>query len=449
MTSDTVQCPALMVSAPASGQGKTSVTAAIARFHARRGRRVRVFKSGPDFIDPMILACASGSPVHQLDLFMGGEAQCRALLHDAASCADLILVEGAMGLFDGAPSSADLAAVFGLPVVAVIDAGAMAQTFGAIAHGLASYRSGVSIAGVVANRVGSLAHGRMVGDSLPSGLPMAAALTLDANLTLPERHLGLVQARELPPLDAHIDRLADAWERGGGADFLPAPVAFDPPMRSVSTATPASALRGVRIAVANDEAFSFVYAENLETLRDLGAELLLFSPLADATRPVCDALWLPGGYPELHATRLQTNWTMAASVRTHHAQGKPILAECGGLLYLLDGLTVAVTGDPAGKLRRYELAGVLTGEARMEKQLTAIGLQAVTLPEGELRGHSFHHSSLATPLPTIARGRCPNGGRTAEAVYRQGSTTASYVHLYFASNPGAVARLFHPNSATS
>src|ERR1017187_7034515 len=141
MTSDTVQCPALMVSAPASGQGKTSVTAAMARFHARRGRRVRVFKTGPDFIDPMILACASGSPVHQLE--------CRALLLHPASCADLILVEGAMGLFDGAPSSADLAAVFGLPVLAVIDAGAMAQTFGAIAHGLASYRSGVSIAGVV------------------------------------------------------------------------------------------------------------------------------------------------------------------------------------------------------------------------------------------------------------------------------------------------------------
>jgi cobyrinic acid a,c-diamide synthase len=431
-----------MVSAPASGQGKTSVTAAMARSHARRGRRVRVFKTGPDFIDPMILACASGQPVRQLDLFMGGEAQCRALLHEAAGSADLILVEGAMGLFDGAPSSADLAAAFGLPVLAVIDAGAMAQTFAAIAHGLASFRSDVSLAGVVANRVGSAAHGRMVGESLPPHLSLAAALRFDAALGLPERHLGLVQARELPFLAAQLDRLADAWERGGGADFRPAAVAFARPAPDAESAAAAGALRKVRIGVANDEAFSFVYADNLDTLRDLGAELATFSPLDDAALPACDALWLPGGYPELHAERLEANRAMAAAVRMHHAQGRPILAECGGLLYLADGLTVPGPGGDGG--RRYAFAGVLAGEARMHEQLTAIGLQAVDLPEGALRGHSFHHSSLSTALPPIARGRCPNGGRTAEAVFRIGATTASYMHLYFPSSPGAVGRLFHP-----
>jgi cobyrinic acid a,c-diamide synthase len=175
----------------------------------------------------------------------------------------------------------------------------------------------------------------------------------------------------------------------------------------------------------------------------------MFSPLIDAVLPACDALWLPGGYPELQATALEANRTMAASVRTHHAEGKPILAECGGLLYLMEGLTVEPMGRQAGDPRRYKLAGVLAGEARMEEKWTAIGLQAVTLPEGELRGHSFHHSSLATPLPAIARGRCPNGGRTAEAVYRWGSATASYMHLYFPSNPGAIARIFCPSSAAS
>ena len=448
------RCPALLIGAPASGQGKTSVTAAIARSHARRGARVRVFKTGPDFIDPMILARASGAPVHQLDLFMGGESHCRALLHAAAGAADLILVEGVMGLFDGKPSSADLAAAFGLPVLAVIDASAMAQTFGALAHGLASFRADVRVAGVVANRVGSPAHARMVGESLPAGLPLVAALPRDAALALPERHLGLVQAMELPELDAQLDRWADAWEQAGGGDFAPAPVVFDatssdlpnapdtPGATGVPGATsmpsvPPPLLAGVRVAVANDRAFSFIYPANLDTLRALGAAPVFFSPLADSTLPPCDALWLPGGYPELHAAALAANAGMGDAIRRHVAAGKPLLAECGGLLYLLDALT-----DLDG--RRHAMLGLLAGTARMQKRLAALGLQAVALPEGELRGHSFHYSTLETPLAPIARGRNPNGGTTAEAVYRDGRLTASYIHIYFASNPQAAAALFAP-----
>ena len=161
-------CPALLVTAPASGQGKTTVTAALAHWHRSQGRRVRVFKTGPDFLDPMVLERASGAPVQQLDLWMGGEAHCAELLHSAAAQADLILVEGAMGLHDGTPSSADLALHFGLPVLAVIDASSMAQTFGAVAHGLATYRPGLQLAGVLANRVGSAGHAQMVRESLPA-----------------------------------------------------------------------------------------------------------------------------------------------------------------------------------------------------------------------------------------------------------------------------------------
>ena len=427
---------ALLISAPASGQGKTSVTAAIARHHARLGQRVRVFKTGPDFIDPMILARASGHPVHQLDLFMGGEAHCRALLHEAAQAADLVLVEGVMGLFDGQPSSADLAATFGLPVLAVIDAAAMAQTFGALALGLARYRSDVRVVGVVANRLGSAAHARMVGEALPADLPLVAALLRDSALGLPERHLGLVQAMELPGLDAQLDRWADAW----AAALCPA---FDWPSADFAPAAPAEPtgpwLGGVRIAVASDAAFSFLYPANLELLRKLGAELVFFSPLSDGALPPCDAVWLPGGYPELHAAALSANRALAADLQRHHARHKPMLAECGGLLYLLEALT-----DLAGV--RHAMAGVLPGEAVMHKRLKAIGLQEVRLPEGVLRGHSFHYSSLQTPLPPIARGESPNGRDTAEAVYRQGRLTAGYIHHYFPSHPRAVAALFGPST---
>ncbi|MET0350125.1 MAG: cobyrinate a,c-diamide synthase [Rhizobacter sp.] len=429
----TATCRALMVSAPASGQGKTSVTAAIARHHVRRGERVRVFKTGPDFLDPMVLARASGAPVFQLDLFMAGEAACRRLLAEAAAEADLILVEGVMGLYDGDPSSADLARAFGLPVLAVIDASAMAQTFGALVHGLATFQPGVSVAGVVANRVGSPGHARMVGDSLPAGLPLVAALGRDAALSLPERHLGLVQAAELPDLDARLDRWADAWAAAVASGFEAPAVAFT----SMPDEPVPRLLDGVVIAVARDTAFSFIYPANVQCLERLGARLVWFSPLADDALPDCDAVWLPGGYPELHAAALGPGRPMAASLRAHDAAGKPLLAECGGLLSLLDGLTT-VDGT------RHAMAGLLPGEATMSRRLAALGLQSVAWPEGEVRGHTFHYSVLATPLEPRVRATSPNGRGTAEAVYRRGRLTASYVHAWFPSNPAAVAAWFHP-----
>ncbi|MHB1142878.1 MAG: cobyrinate a,c-diamide synthase [Sulfuricaulis sp.] len=425
------RCPALLITAPASGQGKTTVTAALARRHRNRGREVRVFKTGPDFLDPMILERASGNPVYQLDLWMGGEDHCRHLLYEAAGDADLILIEGVMGLFDGDPSSADLAALFGIPVLAVIDASAMAQTFGAVAFGLARFRDDVPIAGVFANRVGSERHAAMLAPSLPQGLPAMGWLARDANIALPDRHLGLVQAGEIGDLDARLEQSAAALKLAD--DTLPAPMAFAP----AKTAAPAKRLAGVRIAVANDAAFSFIYRANLDTLRTLGAELVFFSPLADAALPEADALYLPGGYPELHLDRLAANRNMKEAVRTHHAANKPIVAECGGMLYLLESLTDAQS-------RRAGMAGILPGHAHMQPRLAALALQGVVLPEGALRGHTFHHSRLETTLAPITRGTCPNGGKTAEAVYRSGQLTASYTHFYFPSNPQAVAGLFQP-----
>lgn len=419
-------CPALFVSAPASGQGKTTVTAALARRERERGKRVRVFKTGPDFIDPMILERASGGAVYQLDLWMGGEDHCRRLLYDAAGEVDLILIEGVMGLFDGKPSSADLATLFGIPVLAVIDASAMAQTFGAIAYGLTHYRSDVPSAGVFANRVGSEYHAAML-TAKPNEL--AGWMARDANITLPDRHLGLVQAAEIADLDARLSRAALGLHGLDESFFKP--IAFT----SSAYAQQQRLLDGLRIGVARDHAFSFIYRANLDTLQALGAELLYFSPLTDTTLPALDALYLPGGYPELHLSTLQNNRDIRLAIQAHHAAGKPILAECGGMLYLLESLT-----DAEG--RRGDMLGLLPGHAVMQKQLTAIALQQVALPEGNLRGHTFHHSRLETDLTPIARGACPNGGKTAEAVYRIGPLTASYVHSYFPSNPEAAARLF-------
>jgi len=425
-------CPAVLIAAPASGQGKTTVTAALARLHRNLGRTVRVFKCGPDFLDPMIHERASGAPVYQLDLWMIGVEESRRLLWEAAGEADLILIEGVMGLFDGTPSSADLARHFGVPVLAVIDGTAMAQTFGALALGLARYQPDLPFAGVLANRVGSLRHAQLLEGSLTEGLRWYGGLSRERGIELPSRHLGLVQASELNDLDQRLDAAAEAL--GASCDAaLPPAVRFAAPD---AVALP-PLLAGVRIGVARDEAFAFLYGANLDLLRAMGAELTFFSPLHDTVLPAVDSLYLPGGYPELHHGALAQNTAMGEAIRAHHADGKPLLAECGGMLYLLDALT-----DVAGQ--RAELLGLLSGEAVMQKRLAALALQTVDLPEGALRGHTYHHSLTETPHTPIARGHSPNGGRGAEAVYRLGRLTASYVHFYFPSNPEAAAALLRP-----
>lgn len=425
-------CPALFISAPASNQGKTTITAALARLHRRQGRKVRVFKTGPDFLDPMILRQASGQPVYQLDLWMGGEAHCRQLLAEAAKDADLILVEGVMGLFDGNPSSADLARTFGIPVLAVVDGSAMAQTFGAVAYGLANYRPDVPFAGILANRIGGAYHAQLLAESMPEALHFYGAVARDAAIELPHRHLGLLQAEEIADLETRLERTADALLQ---TELAVLPPAVEFAAQPAPTLPPL--LQGIRIAVAHDPAFAFLYQANLDVLQAMGAELHYFSPLTDRALPEADSLYLPGGYPELHLAQLSSNQAMQDAIRAHHAAGKPILAECGGMLYLLESLT-----DHAGLCGN--MVGLVPGQAIMQKHLTALALQSVALPEGELRGHTYHHSQLECRAQPIAHGHCPNGGKTAEAVFRDGRLAASYVHFYFASNPEAAAQLFLP-----
>ncbi|PZW71013.1 cobyrinic acid a,c-diamide synthase [Pseudomonas sp. URMO17WK12:I1] len=426
------QCPALVIAAPASGQGKTTVTAALARLHTRQGKRVRVFKCGPDFLDPMILSRASGNPVYQLDLWMVGETESRRLLWEAAGEADLILIEGVMGLFDGSPSAADLARRFGVPVLGVIDGSAMAQTFGALAVGLASYQPDLPFSGVLGNRVNPGRHNDLIRDSLPASIRWYGSLPRSAAIELPSRHLGLVQAGELADLDTRLDTAADALEQTATIT-LPPPVTFAAP----STEPLAPLLAGVSIGVALDASFAFIYQANLDLLEQMGATLTFFSPLADKALPDVDSLYLPGGYPELHLQALAANRPMIDAIKAHQQAGKPLLAECGGMLYLLESLS-----DVAGE--RAELAGLLPGSAQMQKRLVALALQSVELPEGVLRGHSYHHSRLDSALQPLARGDCPNDKPVSEAVFRLDRLTASYIHFYLPSNPPAAAALFRP-----
>ncbi len=425
-------CPALMISAPASGQGKTTITAALARLHTNLGRRVRVFKTGPDFIDPMIHTLASGNPCYQLDLWMGGEAHCKAMLFEAAKDADLILIEGVMGLFDGQPSSADLARRFGLPVLAVIDGSAMAQTFGALAHGLGSYQPDLTLAGAFANRVTNAGHADMLKTSLPDGMEFFGFLPPDSAFSLPERHLGLVQASELDDSDSRLNAAAKAIEATGFTRLPPA-VSFAP---EILPPTPKH-LQGCKVAIARDAAFSFIYQANLDLLVDMGAELVFFSPLKDPQLPAADSLYFPGGYPELHAAALSTNQSMAADIRRHHAARKPILAECGGMLYLTQALT-----DISGI--RHPMLRLLDAEATMQAKLSALGLQEMSLNEGQLRGHTFHYSIMSSKDTPVAHAKNPNGSQPQEAIFQSGRLTASYVHSYFPSNPDAFARLLSP-----
>ncbi len=443
--STTIRCPAILVAAPASGQGKTTIVSALARLHARQGRRVRVFKCGPDFLDPFWHQLASGNPVYQIDLWMTGEADVRARLHAAAQESDLIIVEGVMGLFDGDPSAADLAQRFGLPVLAVIDASSMAATFGALAFGLQHYRPGLPWAGALANRVASEGHGRMLEQGVAHEHWMGALLRNPA-LTLPERHLGLTVATELADamerLDAAADALAgtplgqmdEAALQRWAVDFAaPEPSAPVPQL-----------LAGRRIAVARDAAFCFIYQANLDTLRALGAELVFFSPLDDDALPPCDAVWLPGGYPELHAQRLGSNAGLVASLRAHVAAGRPVWAECGGMMALFDAIV-----DQEGE--SHPTWGLLPGSVTMQKRLAGLGPQQLELDVGTLRGHTFHYSTAATEVKESARtarpGQAPAAGK-GEAVYRQRSIRASYFHPWFPSSLEAAASLFLPQEGS-
>jgi len=433
-----ISCPALFLSAPASNQGKTTITAALARYFTKQGKQVRVFKTGPDYLDPQILAQASGHAVEQLDIWMAGDAYCQQKFYEAAKVADLILVEGAMGMFDGEPSSADLAARFNIPLAIVMDVKGMAQTAAALATGMANFRDDIKVAGLIANRCGSERHAQLIRDALPESLPLLASLKRDEDIVLPERHLGLVQAQEVKEeLELRFEAAVDWLMQSNDNQLLtlPASVEFYPAQIN-DKKEHLGLLKDKKIAIASDAAFSFIYDANLRCLKEMGAELCFFSPLKDKTLPSADALWLPGGYPELHTRALSENTDIKDAIKDFFAQGNAVLAECGGLLYSLNTLT-DLSEDT------YPMLGILAGDGAMRGKRGCQGMQTAILPQGEVRAHAHHRSrSQNTPEP-ISFGRRQRHPAPGEAVFQEAGLTASYLHLFFPSNPVAIAALFN------
>jgi cobyrinic acid a,c-diamide synthase len=425
----------LIVSAPRSGSGKTVITLALLAALRRRGVKVRAAKAGPDYIDAGFHAAATGAAGLNLDSWAMAPPLLDALLAQAAGGAELLVLEGVMGLFDGvtgAPgrcgTTADLAARFGLPVLLVIDAAGQSQSAAAVLRGFATHDPAVRIAGVVLNRLGSERHRALVSEAIaalraPATIPIFGAIPRDAALALPERHLGLVQAGEHGDLTGWLDRLAALAERHLDLDAVMAAAAPLPPPASGAGREPMAALRppGERIGLALDQAFSFVYPHILDGWRQAGAEIVTFSPLADEPPPDgCDACWLPGGYPELHAGALAAASRFRAGL-THFAQTRPVHGECGGYMVLGQWLT-----DANG--RRHAMTGLMGHATSFAQRQLQLGYREARLrldsPLGGagsvVRGHEFHYATLTAagddaPLAdlTDGQGRAlgPAGGR--------------------------------------
>ncbi|GKY87900.1 cobyrinate a,c-diamide synthase [Sinisalibacter aestuarii] len=376
----------LILAAPGSGSGKTTLTLGLLRALARQGIPVRGAKSGPDYIDPRFHEAACGQPCPNLDAWAMGPERLSAL----AAGDGLLLIEGAMGLFDGAPpagtgATADLARLFGLPVVLVVDAAHMAQSVAPLVAGFVAHDPGVHVAGVILNKVGSPRHEAMLRAALaPLGLPVLGALHRTTGMEHPSRHLGLVQAGERPDLDRWLDHVADEVAAALDLGALAALAAPLPAPGTPQRLTPP----GQRIAVAQDRAFAFAYPHILDDWRASGADILPFSPLADeAPAPEADFIFLPGGYPELHAATLAAATTFKAGMR---AATCPIYGECGGYMVLGEALT-----DADGI--RHDMLGLLALETSFAARKLHLGYRHVEASTGPFPGawlaHEFHYAT--------------------------------------------------------
>ena len=428
----------LVISAPASGTGKTTLTLALARAYRDRGLAVQCFKSGPDYIDPAFHAAATGRSSVNLDSWAMRRDTIERLI--ARGCdADLVLAEGSMGLFDGVASpgmsgtgaSADLAEMMGWPVLLVLDPAGQAQTAAAVAAGLRDFRRGVRIAGVVLNRVASPRHEDLIRRAMDgAGIAVLGALPRHAPIKLPARHLGLVQAEELSRLNELIGEAARLVAERVDLDALLRLSECTwsvPAAKSVPCVTPP----GQRIALARDAAFSFIYPHILEGWRAAGAEILPFSPLADeGPDENADICWLPGGYPELHAGTIAATQRFRRAL-TAFAQTKPVHGECGGYMVLGAGLI-----DKDGT--RHPMMGLLGLETSFATRRMHLGYRLAELAAGmpgyaagaRLRGHEFHYATiLVQPDGPLATVRDANGAEVAESGSRRGHVTGTFFHL--------------------
>lgn len=446
--------PRIVIAGTQSGVGKTTVTLALLAALTTRGRRVQSFKAGPDFIDPGHHSAVTGRLARNLDGWMLGERVNRDIFTHAAADADLSIIEGMMGLFDGSSpvdekgSTAELAKQLGAPVLLVVDGSALARSAAAMVSGYARFDPGVRVAGVLFNRVGSDRHYRLLKEAIEAETDLAVVgyLKPDAAITIRDRHLGLITAIEQGSQDLY-ERLGRAAVETVDLERIEtmanAAEALNQPLPGARPKA-ASSVRSVRVGVAQDAAFCFYYPENLELLEAEGAQIIRFSPIRDGALPEVDLLYLGGGYPELHGEALAGNATMRQAIRSFAERGGTIYAECGGMMYLTQAIR-----DLDG--RSHQMVGLFPAEAVMHKPGLTLGYRTVECAQPcvlgtsgtSLRGHEFHYSTLEPRGPlhyacTLADARGEPRGRDGLIM---GNTLALYTHLHFASRPDVAASL--------
>jgi cobyrinic acid a,c-diamide synthase len=442
----TVDIPRLVIAGTSSGVGKTTVTVGLCRALQARGLKTVLFKCGPDYLDPTYHQRASGTPSHNLDGWMMGREAALTTFLRASRNAHVALIEGVMGLFDGvspigdAGSTAEMAKWLDAPVVFVVDASGMARSLAALVSGFAKFDAELRVAGVICNRIGSRGHLDILrkAQHVP---PVVGGLSKAAELAFPERHLGLRSAHP----DAVAETLFEAWGRRV-AEEIDVEAVLEiarsaAPLSDPNVPQPAtmSGEPRCRIGLAQDDAFHFYYDDNLRRLESAGAELVPFSPVRDARLPEVDGLYFGGGYPEVHAEALAANASMRSDVALFAKSGRPVYAECGGLMYLASGIR---TLD--GRL--HDMVGLVPSEAVMAGKLEALGYVEVELqsqtpigpPGTRFRGHQFRYSRLTETsgeIDLVYSVRRRRGQEVFREGYRVGNVLASYVHAHWASNP--------------
>ena len=420
----------LVIAAPSSNTGKTVFTLGLVSALRARGMSVEVAKGGPGYIDPQFLRLATGQPCYNLDKWAFGDTQLRARASEIAQNKDLLIVEGMMGMFDGAASTsgstADLADTLDLPVLLLVDASGLAQSIAAIVHGFATLRERPRVCGVVATRVGSQRHADLLAEPLKeTGIPLLGTVMRSEALTIPSRHLGLVQATERTQTEALVDAAREAVEAGVDLDALLAAAGGLSPALKPRRLPPI----GQRIAIASDIAFEFAYPHMLNDWRAQGAELSVFSPLAnEAPCKDCDAIFLPGGYPELHAGTLSQASQFLSGLRSAAARGAIIYGECGGYMVLGE---VLVDADGT----RHPMIGLLSHSTSFAKKQMHLGYRSIT-PEpnpvwkAPLRGHEFHSCSIvAQPDAPLAEVGDADGNTVPETGSHRGPVSGTFFHL--------------------
>ncbi len=446
--------PRLLIAGTQSGVGKSSITLALVAALRRRGLVVQTYKVGPDYLDPGHLARVSGRPCYNLDSWMSDHDYLRDLMVRTGGDADICLVEGVMGLFDGSSStslsgsSAEIAALLDIPVALVVNSHGMARSIAALVSGYQNFADQVQLAGVIANRCGSSRHTELLQEALSAAKQpgLLGAIPRDGLPQLSSRHLGLVSAAEQALSQDIVEQLADAAEESVDLDLLLAKAQDAGPLSSSdvnSAVTKADSV--VKLGVARDAAFQFYYEDLFNQLRTRGCEVVFFSPLTDTALPDdLDGLYLGGGYPEVYAEKLAANTSMLNAIRAFCASGKPVYAECGGLIYLTEG--VEYQGQS------YPLVGEVPTWTRMLNKRKTLGYVTARLTMNSLfgetgisfRGHEFHYSELIDD-PVGCDGwqaayqlRQNRGGKTQPEGYQRGNVLASYAHLNLASQSRAL-----------